>query len=143
PPSQRTGRQSKCLESAGKNKNLRGNFHAWPQANRFSQFAYVFRRNWPRTRYRTDATANTTPVTTNSRAVAWTRIQRIATIASAGTMFIPGKLKGGAPSARTSRCTNTQQAAQQSRYINNTATLESTANFSKVPLIDSKKASAA
>ena len=43
------------------------------------------------------------PVTTNSRAVACVKIQMMATIASAGTIFIPGKLKGWAPSARTSR----------------------------------------
>ena len=66
----------------------------------------------------------------------------IAMIASAGTIFIPGKLNGS-PSERTFRSTNTQQAAQQSRYISNTATFESTANRSKVPLIDSAKASVA
>src|SRR5438874_7395074 len=92
-----------------------------------------------RTKYTTDARASTIPVTRNSRTVACARIQTIATIASAGTIFIPGKLKG-APSERTSRCTRIQQLAQQSRYINNTATFESTASFSKVPLIDSAKA---
>src|SRR6266481_5729394 len=66
----------------------------------------------------------------------------MARIASAGTTFIPGKLNGS-PSERTSRCTRTQQAAQQSKYINKTATFERTASFSNVPLIDSKNASAA
>src|SRR5436190_18575187 len=95
-----------------------------------------------RTKYITDARASTIPVTANSRAVACARIQMIATIASAGTTFIPGKLKGS-PSERTLRCTNTQQAAQQSRYISNTATFESTASFSNVPLIESTNASVA
>src|ERR1043166_9865859 len=66
----------------------------------------------------------------------------MARIASAGTIFIPGKSKG-LPSERTSRCTKTQQAAQQSRYINKTATFERTASFSNVPLIESTNASAA
>src|SRR6478752_9533239 len=66
----------------------------------------------------------------------------MARIASAGTIFIPGKLNG-LPSERTSRCTRTQQAAQQSRYINRTATFERTASRSNVPLIESKNASAA
>src|SRR5437667_434611 len=44
---------------------------------------------------------------------------------------------------RTPRCTKTQQAAQQSRYINRTATFERTASLSNVPLIDSTNASAA
>src|SRR6059058_4507946 len=95
-----------------------------------------------RTKYTIDASASTIPVTTNSRAVACLRIQKIARIASAGTIFMPGKLKGS-PSERTSRCTKTQQPAQQSRYINNTATFESTASCSKVPLSDSAKASVA
>src|SRR4029077_2427304 len=86
--------------------------------------------------------ASTIPVTINSRAVAWVRIQTIAIIASAGTIFIPGKLKGS-PSERTSRCTRNQQAAQQSRYINRTATFESTASFSNVPLTDNANAIAA
>src|SRR5258707_12517870 len=96
----------------------------------------------PRTKYKTEASANTIPVTKNSRSVALARIQTIARIASAGTIFIPGKLNG-LPSERTSRCTKNQQAAQQSRYINNPATFESTASFSNVPLIDSAKASVA
>ena len=62
----------------------------------------------------------------------------MARIASAGTIFIPGKLKGG-PSERTSRWIKTQQAAQQSIYINKTAIFESTASFSNVPLTDSTK----
>src|SRR5437763_6840775 len=95
-----------------------------------------------RTKYITDARASTIPVTAHSRAVACARIQKIATIASAGTIFMPGKLKGW-PSDRTSRCTRIQQAAQQSRYINNTATFESTASCSNVPLSDNAKASAA
>src|SRR6266567_2270428 len=106
----------------------------------FSTFAYDFRRSWPRIRYTIEASASTIPVTTNSRAVAWARIHRIARIASAGTIFMPTKLKGRAPSARTSRRINTQHAAQQSKYINKTATFESTASFSKVPLIDSANA---
>src|SRR6478752_2327158 len=57
--------------------------------------------------------------------------------------LIPGKLKGCAPSARTSRCTKNQHAAQQSRYIRRTATLESTASFSNVPVMDRAKASTA
>src|SRR5262245_62751507 len=65
----------------------------------------------------------------------------MARIASAGTIFIPGKLNGS-PSERTSRWTKTQQAAQQSRYINKTATFERTASFSNVPLIESTNASA-
>src|SRR5438067_12861538 len=66
----------------------------------------------------------------------------MARIASAGTIFIPGKLNG-LPSERTSRCTKPQQAAQQSRYINKTATSERTASLSNVPLIDSANASPA
>src|SRR5215467_6883618 len=66
----------------------------------------------------------------------------MATIASAGTIFIPGKLKGS-PSERTSRWIKTQQAAQQSRYINKTATFERTASFSNVPLTESINASVA
>src|SRR6059058_727166 len=95
-----------------------------------------------RTKYRIDAAARTMAVTSNSRIVAWAKIQIIVTIASAGTSFIPGKLKGS-PSERTSRCTKNQQAAQQSKYINRTATFESTVSFSKVPVIDSAKASVA
>jgi hypothetical protein len=60
----------------------------------FSSFAYDFRGSWTRTRYTIDASASTIPVTINSRAVAWARIQIIAMIASAGIIFIPGKLKG-------------------------------------------------
>src|SRR5215472_8763337 len=68
----------------------------------------------------------------------------MARIANAGTIFIPWKLNPDrSGSERTSRCTNTQQAAQQSKYINRTATFESTASFSKVPLIESTNASAA
>src|SRR5438552_3048156 len=93
-------------------------------------------------KYTIEASASTIPVTTNSRAVACARIQMIARIASAGTIFIPGKLKGS-PSERTSRCTRNQQAAQQSKYINRTATFERTASFSKEPVIDSAKASVA
>src|SRR6266550_8021452 len=93
-------------------------------------------------KYTIEASTSTIPVTTNSRSVAWARIQMIARIARAGTIFIPGKLKGS-PSERTFRCTKNQQAAQQSRYINNTATFESTASFSNVPLIDSANASTA
>src|SRR5207249_7499565 len=92
-----------------------------------------------RTKYNAEASASTIAVTINSRAVACARIQMIAMIASAGTIFIPGKLNGS-PSDRTSRCTRIQQPAQQSRYINNTATFESTASCSKVPLSDSAKA---
>jgi hypothetical protein len=53
-----------------------------------------FDRNDFRTRYRTDAIASTIPLTANSRIVACVRIQMIAAIASAGTIFAPGKLKG-------------------------------------------------
>src|SRR5204863_5145437 len=95
-----------------------------------------------RTKYNAEASASTIAVTINSRAVACARIQMIAMIASAGTIFIPGKLNGS-PSERTSRCTKTQQAAQQSRYINKTATFERTASRSNVPLIESANASAA
>src|SRR5262249_57228587 len=101
-----------------------------------------FNRSWTRMTYTIDASASTIPVTTNSRAVACARIQMIATIASAGTIFMPGKLKGS-PSERTPRCTKTQQPAQQSRYINNTATFESTASCSKEPESDSANATVA
>jgi hypothetical protein len=68
----------------------------------------------------------------------------IAIIASAGTIFAPGKSNPAvAESARTSRWTKTQQAMQQRVYINKTATLESTANCSNVPLIDKAKAATA
>src|SRR5438067_809021 len=69
------------------------------------------------------------------------RIQRIAAMASMGTIFIPGKLNPD-PSVFMwmSRCTRNQQAAQQSRYINSTATLERTASCSKVPVMDKAKA---
>src|SRR5882724_11326648 len=100
-------------------------------------------RSWARRKEKTDATASTIPFTSNSHGVACLRIQMMATIASAGTIFILGKLKGGAPSARTSRCTKNQHAAQQSRYIRRTATLESTASFSNVPVMDRAKASTA
>src|SRR5438094_9856314 len=93
-----------------------------------------------RTKYNAEASASIIAVTINSRAVACARIQMIAMIASAGTIFIPGKLNGS-PSDRTSRCTKIQQAAQQSRYISSTATLESTASCSNVPLIESANAS--
>src|SRR4029450_1604900 len=66
----------------------------------------------------------------------------MARIANAGTIFIPGKLNG-LPSERTSRWIKTQQAAQQSRYINKTATFERTASFSNGPLIESANAIAA
>jgi hypothetical protein len=52
---------------------------------------------------------------------------------------MPGKLKGG-PSARTSRCTNSQQAAQQSKYINKTATFERIASAAKLDVIEKAKA---
>src|SRR6266550_6855708 len=112
--------------------------HAKPSPNQ--AFMLSERPTNLRVKYKIDASTNTIPVTRNSRAVACARIQMIATIASAGTIFIPGKLKGS-PSERTLRCTNTQQAAQQSRYISNTATFESTASFSNVPLIESTNAS--
>src|SRR5215467_14615140 len=95
-----------------------------------------------RTKYKIDESTSTIPVTRNSRTVACVRIQIMAIIASAGTIFIPGNLNGS-PSERTSRCTKIQQAAQQSRYISNTATFESTASFSNVPLIESTNAMAA
>src|SRR5207302_942207 len=97
-----------------------------------------------RTRYTIDASTSTIPVTTNSRAVACARIQMIAIIASAGTIFIPGKLNpDSSGSERTSCCTKIQQAAQQRKYISKTATFESTASCSKVPLSDSANASVA
>src|ERR1700730_16780932 len=89
-----------------------------------------------------DAIASTIPFTANSHAVAGARLQSMAIMARAGTIFMPGKLKGG-PSARTSRCTKNQQAAQQSRSIRRTAMLESTASFSNVPVVDKAKAIAA
>src|SRR5229473_1144871 len=46
----------------------------------FPLSAYDFRRSSARIRYTIDASASTIPVTTNSRAVAWARIQRIAMI---------------------------------------------------------------
>src|SRR6266850_2295652 len=95
-----------------------------------------------RMKYTIDASTSTIPVTTNSRTVAWARIQRMARMASAGTIFIPGKLNGS-PSERTSCCTKVQQAAQQRKYISKTATFESTASCSKVPLSDSANASVA
>ena len=65
-------------------------------------------------------------------------------IANAGTIFIPGKLNpAAAGSDRTSRFNKTQQLAQQRRYMSNTATFESTANCSNVPLIDKSNASVA
>src|SRR5436190_9930064 len=118
-------------------------------SNRTSHFATLIPgrsqvdRSLARRKKKTDATASTIPFTSNSHAVACVRIQMMATIASAGTIFIPGKLKGCAPSARTSRCTKNQHAAQQSRYIRRTATLESTASFSNVPVMDRVKASTA
>src|SRR5436189_190217 len=87
--------------------------------------------------------ASTIAFTSNSHSVACARIQMIAMMATAGITFIPGKLKGLAVSARTSRCTKNQQAAQQSRYIKRTATLESTASFSNVPETDKAKANVA
>src|SRR5438874_774653 len=91
---------------------------------------------------RSGATASTAAVTANSRRVACARIQRIATIASAGTIFMPGKLKGG-PSACTSRRIKIQQLAQQRKYISNTATFESTASASNVDVTEKANASAA
>src|SRR5437773_5486430 len=95
-----------------------------------------------RTKYNAEASASTIAVTINSRAVACARIQMIAMIASAGTIFIPGKLNGS-PSERTSCCTKIQQAAQQRKYISKTAIFESTASCSKVQLSDSSNASVA
>src|SRR5262245_14543634 len=95
-----------------------------------------------RIKYKTDDSTSTIPVTRNSRIEACVRIQTMARIASAGTIFIPGKLNG-LPSERTSRWIKAQQAAQQSRYINRTATFERTASRSNVPLTESTNASAA
>src|SRR4029077_1985290 len=53
-----------------------------------------FDRNDFRTKYKTDAIARTIPFTANSRTVACARIQMIATMANAGAVFMPGKLKG-------------------------------------------------
>src|SRR5207237_9941047 len=69
------------------------------------------------------------------------KITIMARTASIGKIFAPGKEKGGA-SVRTSRSTKNQQAAQQRRYIMRTATLESTASPSNVPVMERAKANA-
>src|SRR6266550_350408 len=116
---------------------------ARPDHNIWCRVAQLFAVN-RRRKYKADAITSTIPFTANSHAVACARIQMIAAMASAGTTFMPGKLNPAlAGSARTSRCTKNQHAAQQSRYISRTATLESTASFSNVPVIDKAKASTA
>src|SRR5205085_2200738 len=99
-------------------------------------------RSLARTKYKTEASARTIAFTSNSHSVACARIQMMAIMARAGTICMPGKLNG-CPSARTARCTKNQQAAQQRRYIRRTATFESTASFSNVPVVDKAKASTA
>src|SRR5262245_61317829 len=105
-----------------------------------------------RSKYKADAATRTTAASRRPARVSFPvelslsadcpKIQTMARIASAGTIFIPGKLNGS-PSERTSRWIKAQQAAQQSRYINRTATFERTASRSNVPLTESTNASAA
>src|SRR5437868_4382873 len=115
---------------------------ARPDHNIWCRVAQLFAVN-RRRKYKADAITSTIPFTANSHAVACARIQMIATMASAGTIFMPEKLKGWTPSARTSRCTKNQQEAQQSRYIRRTETLESTASLSNVPEMEMAHASMA
>src|SRR5690349_13226139 len=66
---------------------------------------------------------------------------KIAPIASTGMICIPGKFNGRASPA-IGRRSKGHTPAKQSRYINSTATLESTANSSKLEQTERTKASA-